>query len=433
MTNRVEKKLDLVVIGSGLAGTAATCFATARGLSVVQVSATSGELAFASGLLDLLEVYPLDEKKHWDNPWEGLEALIAGSPRHPFAKIGIERIRKAIEKFTRFAAEAGFPYRGYADRNVRIPTAAGTVKPTFRVPESMWWGALALDRRLPALVIDFEGMKDFNAKLMAEMLRRQWPLLRAKRFPFPSKLTGDDRSVPVLADAMETAATVRGIADLVAPHIEGCQALGVPAILGIRSTAAIIAALEERLGVHVFEIPTMPPAITGFRMREAFEKSLTELGAEILRGRLALSARIDDGKCTGIVTGRNEWRETFEPEGVILATGRFLGGGLTAGRTEIRENLFGLPVAQPKDRESWHRENFLDERGHPANEAGIEIDSDFRPLGPDGRAAFENVFAAGSILAHQNWVRTKSGGGLAVATAYAAVEAFLKARGESGR
>ena len=38
--------------------------------------------------------------------------------------------------------------------------------------------------------------------------------------------------------------------------------------------------------------------------------------------------------------------------------------------------------------------------------------------------AFENVFAAGSVLAHQDWIRTKSGAGLAIATAYGAVNAF---------
>jgi glycerol-3-phosphate dehydrogenase subunit B len=32
------------------------------------------------------------------------------------------------------------------------------------------------------------------------------------------------------------------------------------------------------------------------------------------------------------------------------------------------------------------------------------------------------LFAAGSILAHQDWMRMKCGSGLAIATAYAAVE-----------
>ena len=44
----------------------------------------------------------------------------------------------------------------------------------------------------------------------------------------------------------------------------------------------------------------------------------------------------------------------------------------------------------------------------------------------EGKPVFDNLFAAGSILAHQDWMRMKCGSGLAMATAYAAVDAFLK-------
>jgi glycerol-3-phosphate dehydrogenase subunit B len=46
-------------------------------------------------------------------------------------------------------------------------------------------------------------------------------------------------------------------------------------------------------------------------------------------------------------------------------------------------------------------------------------------MNPDGCAVYENLYAAGSILAHQDWIRTKSGTGLAVATAYGAISAMV--------
>ncbi len=51
-------KCDLCIIGTGLAGMAATLFAATRGLSVVQAGHT-GEIIFASGWLDLLGVHPV--------------------------------------------------------------------------------------------------------------------------------------------------------------------------------------------------------------------------------------------------------------------------------------------------------------------------------------------------------------------------------------
>jgi len=79
-------------------------------------------------------------------------------------------------------------------------------------------------------------------------------------------------------------------------------------------------------------------------------------------------------------------------------------------------------------REEWlippRAESLDDPRGHPANQAGLEVDDLFRPIGKDGGPVFDNLFACGSILAHQDWMRMKCGSGLAIGTALAAVDAF---------
>jgi len=58
----------------------------------------------------------------------------------------------------------------------------------------------------------------------------------------------------------------------------------------------------------------------------------------------------------------------------------------------------------------------------------VDIDDCFRPLDGSEDPAFERLFAAGSILAHQDWKRMKCGSGLAISSAYKAVEAFWKMR-----
>jgi glycerol-3-phosphate dehydrogenase subunit B len=111
---------------------------------------------------------------------------------------------------------------------------------------------------------------------------------------------------------------------------------------------------------------------------------------------------------------------------VILATGRFLSGGLTAERTGLREPLFDLAVAQPPTRADWHRDDCFDPRGHAINRAGVLVDDDFRPLDATGAPVHGRLFAAGSILAGQDWVRQRCGAGLAIATAWRAVEGVAR-------
>ena len=117
---------------------------------------------------------------------------------------------------------------------------------------------------------------------------------------------------------------------------------------------------------------------------------------------------------------------TLRTRVVLLASGRFIGGGLKTDRHKIRETIFNLPIVQPAGRQQWHRRDFLDLQGHPVNRAGIEVDDAFRPLNTSGRPFHDRLFAAGSILAHQDWIRMKCGSGLAIATAYAAVKSCIE-------
>ncbi len=82
--------------------------------------------------------------------------------------------------------------------------------------------------------------------------------------------------------------------------------------------------------------------------------------------------------------------------------------------------LFDIPVTQTPDRSGWFRRDFFDARGHAVNRAGVETDGFFRPL-KDGKVFHPRVYAAGSILAHQDWKREKSGSGISIASAYRAI------------
>jgi glycerol-3-phosphate dehydrogenase subunit B len=152
---------------------------------------------------------------------------------------------------------------------------------------------------------------------------------------------------------------------------------------------------------------------------------LREKCVQTLLNKRVLNAR-QKNKVFVLEIGDTTVEHIVKADAVILASGRFLGGGLIADRTRIREAIFDLPVYQPKNRQIWHSQTFFDARGHAINRAGLEINDKFQPLLGNGHRAFETLFAAGSILAHQDWMRMKCGAGLAIATAYAAVKSFLR-------
>jgi len=63
----------------------------------------------------------------------------------------------------------------------------------------------------------------------------------------------------------------------------------------------------------------------------------------------------------------------IETATTILATGRFLSGGLQADRGGVREALLDIPVSQPGSRSDWFRPHYFDPRGHLINRSGIVI------------------------------------------------------------
>jgi glycerol-3-phosphate dehydrogenase subunit B len=170
----------------------------------------------------------------------------------------------------------------------------------------------------------------------------------------------------------------------------------------------------------------MPPAISGMRLRHVFEQHLPHLGVRLFAQQKVLRVLRRDHNRLELVIGFQQPSAVIHARGAILASGRFFGRGLKADRRAVRESIFNLPVLQPRDRAGWHNRSLFDPNGHAINRAGVETDEKFRPVSKKGHAVSPNLFAAGSILAHQDWVRMKCGSGLAITTAYSAVKHFAR-------
>ncbi len=415
---RKDVSCDVLVIGAGLAGMAASLFALEKGLVTAQAG-LPGETLFASSVLDLMAVTPIEEGRLWEDPFAAIAAEIAQNPAHPYAKVARKDIEAAFGAFTGFLAQAGMPYAGRDGRNVEILTPVGTSKRTYRVPESMWKAVLAMEEKAPCLIVDFEGLKGFSARQIAETQKADWPGLRFVRLDFPG-MTGD-LYVEKMAFALEGESVRQALAEAVRPHIGDAAYVAFPAVLGHYRPGKVFAEMERLLGVGIFEIPTMPPGVTGLRLKAAFEEGLAGKGLKSLFQKLVLGCRVEEDGSFLFSMGRNAEEFTVRAKAAILASGRFFGKGLKAERELVREAVFGLPVEQPKGRAAWHQKDMFDQAGHPINRAGIVTDARLRPLGADGLPAFPNLYAAGSILAGQDWIRMKCGAGTALATAYAAV------------
>ena len=423
MTDATNQKYDLAIIGTGMAGMAAAVFAVNRGISTAVVGSL-GESWFTGGLIDLMGVHPIGSAKTWRDPWAAIAAVAEDIPGHPYARVRKEDIKAALQEFYAFLNDAGLPYCSREDRNSNLITAFGTIKTTHGVPQTMWPGATAFARKAPCLIVDLQGLKGFSARLLTERLKSEWPGLKALSIPsIYSEQAHEINPIP-LAHDLEITEHRRKFADLIRPHVKEVEFVGLPAVLGVHQADKVVHEFGELLGKPVFEIPAMPPSIPGIRLKEAFLRFLPAKGVHCMFQKHVLKAAPTANREFLLDVGRTEHETTIRADGVLLATGRFLGGGLHSDHITIREPLFDLPVFQPQARKHWHSDRFFEPGGHAVNQAGLETDAMLRPLNADGHPAFEKLYAAGIILAHQDWTRMKCGSGLSVATAYGAVKSF---------
>jgi glycerol-3-phosphate dehydrogenase subunit B len=410
---------DLAVVGSGIAGFAAAIFAANRSIATAQIGNT-GAVAYTTGYLDLLGQQD-DSPAAVNDPWQALAVLRQSQPDHPLSSMPAADIRRSFTEFTAFLGDSGLAYSPVDDCNITALTPVGTVKQTLCVPATMAAGPRALADKSPCVIVDFKGLKGFSGRQVVANLRERWPELRTERLVFPEMARGEVYP-EAMARALEVPAIRQQLAKILTAAARDTKILGLPAILGMHRPDLVRAELERLTGLTIFEIPTMPPSVPGIRLREMFEQALPKHGVTLIPQQKITGLDLGAGGAT--LTLRDNYGPiSISARAVILATGRFLSGGLEAHPHGIKEHLLDLPVVQPGDRSLWYRERYTDRRGHAIHRAGIKVDGDCRPLQSDGRPRSDRLFAAGIILAHQDWIRSRSGAGIAIATAYRAVQA----------
>jgi glycerol-3-phosphate dehydrogenase subunit B len=113
----------------------------------------------------------------------------------------------------------------------------------------------------------------------------------------------------------------------------------------------------------------------------------------------------------------------FVADAFLLATGGFESGALHADSYHnVHESVFDLPLRIPQGR-LVHGDYWGDPQ--PLFTLGVETEPSMLVRHPDGDAVYDNLYAAGGILAGATRWQEKSGEGIALASAVRAADSIL--------
>ena len=402
---------DLIVIGMGLSGLMAAKTAAAAGQKVLILGKGMGSLCLFSNTIDVLGQSPTAMKMT-----DALSQWVESHPLHPYSEVGLKNLEEALSSFLSLFPPP-YSFQTIDNRNCLLPTGAGTFRPTFLIPITMAEGISIDERR--ALIVGFRGFKDFYAHYVADQLR-----CRGISLELPD-LFHQELTATALARLMEKKSFRENIGREIKKQLLDETRVGLPAILGTHDPAQIKDDLEAIIAAKVFEIPILPPSIPGMRIFNCFKEWLIWKGVSFLLGYSVSKAILRGKRCERIEVLHPPVIGSYSADRYILATGRFIGGGLKADDEKVVEPIFNLPLSQPPSREDWFGDSFFSDLPHPIHGAGILTDASFQPVDAGRDVILENVWAAGSILAHHHCVDEKSREGIEISTGYMAAKNAL--------
>ena len=171
----MNRKSDILVVGSGLAGMTAALTAAASGKSVTLLCYGAGSLSISSDCIDVLGYFGGERTKE---PFTVMERL---PEEHPYRKIGTQAVKTALEWFEKFCAGAGLDLHKPAEGegNHELITVMGTTKPSWLCPDSHDAACIRAAKHIAVFTV--ENMKDVHPRLIIDQLKH-YPFLADKDF-----------------------------------------------------------------------------------------------------------------------------------------------------------------------------------------------------------------------------------------------------------
>jgi glycerol-3-phosphate dehydrogenase subunit B len=406
---------DAVVIGAGTAGlTAATRLAQA-GATVCVLAKGIGSTHLAPGTIDVLGYAP----DRVERPAEELGRLTADHPDHPYAAIGQETIREALAWWSQTVAAGplpGYTYEGSLDANHLLPTALGALRPSAMVPETMRAGDRhGLGR---VAIVGTPALRDFHHCLCAENLAAAG--IDARAVTMELEFERADMNGLGVARLLDDPGRRAAFCDRLAPLLDDSDAVGMPAVLGLRDPHAVLMDLQHRLERWVFEIPTIPPSVPGMRLYEILRFALRLAGGRLVLGAEVVDCRREGDRIASVTTRAAGRDVTYAAPWFVLASGGFGSGAVELdSHWRGHDRVLGLSLqGVPEPDAPRFSGTYLDDQ--PIARAGIAVDGRLRARDCD------NVLVAGASLPGAIPWREGSGEGIALAGGVHAARAIAE-------
>ncbi len=428
---------DVVIIGGGISGYTAGLRCLEKGLKTAIISTGKSAFHFSSGSFDLLSHSPIDGEIV-ENPFVAIEQLEHQMPQHPYAKIGANNVKQAMDWFATQLNQLGIAvsYNQDNSNHFRI-TPMGIFMPSWLSQDSVFrvsYNLENLSQFKRVVIVSFEHFRDFQPRMTQDNLQRHPKLAHTPVVQIPISLSASNESGNSCSDRrsinvgrlLNDSVIFEHFKSQLSAQVNQDDLVILPAIFDARNEQQHLNQLVRDAQFTLHEVPTMPPSLLGIRVEKALLNAFIKQGGvshrndTVIKGEFAVKG--DQQYLQKIYTS-NMGDMPIEAQQFLLASGSFFSKGLVAKRNHIVEPIFDLDIAEYPCRSDWHQFDFFSHKPQPFLEFGVATDEQFRPkVNGD---TINNLYCAGSILADYHPVSHGCGSGVAISSAYHIVSNFI--------
>ena len=279
-------------------------------------------------------------------------------------------------------AEAGVRTQGDAHHNHFRLSPIGKLVPAWLTMEDMFTVDSAEELKGKKIgLVNIVGFLDFAVPYLVDALRDMGADVTARSF-----------TTPLLENARRSPSEMR--ATNIAKYLDDDSHVKEPAILGIANDRAV-KLLKESVKTPLCFVATIPPSVPGTRVQSLLRHRFQQLGGTLLPNDTVKGGGFENNRLKYVCT-ENLADTCLEANDFVLATGSFLGGGLSSDYYSVHESVFGLDVELngAASHVDWTTDKLFDKQ--PYESFGVKADDQFR-VSKDG-TTIDNLYAIGSVL-----------------------------------
>ncbi len=420
----------LTIVGSGIAAISAAIESAEKGAQVTIVRGRPGATALSSGAWDIAGCPTRHPGLKWrevPTPAENTLEIVRRRPQHPYALLAqtdegvVALLEKAIQRLNH---PFDFKLRGDLGKNYAVLNPLGGVKFTAFVDSSHAGGNLLEMREARLLILGIRGLPTFFPQGMALFLKE---LHERQGFPHLASIDSSEITLPLplsspiaAAKQLDTDESMESLYKILMKEAERFHPthVALPPVIGIQKTDLLLSRLREVSGIAWFETLGLPPSVPGLRLQNQIDRLLARFPGEVINGEVVGAVK-KGKKVVSIQIQNNEKKEESAVDRLLLATGRYIGGGVVKEKS-FREPILDLPLFSEGTQVSeifvgkLLKDHFLDP--HPLFSVGTRTNPFLQPVGERGEVLYENVWVAGSLIGGYNPATDHCGMGVAIGT-----------------